>query len=693
MVRFGVPGQNVDPLAYADGRLSTVPVVNAPRRPTTTDKKYPMWCEWRVNKDASSPATEGEFWKLVRFESNGDATWQRVDVSGSSPGVDDIRDQVDAQVTPDSSGFIDIDGAAVANAANPSGIPLETVADATTSTLDVQIQVGAAITGAPGDKNDAGICSFNDTHFSVDADGYVSLIGGGIAIDTISGDDGNAVTPDGSGNFNLAGVAVASGTNAKPVYFKQSGSANTVDLDIQVGGARTGAPADKNDAGICSFDDTAFAVDGNGYVTLVGGPGPAVDSIDVQNNTAPGTDPVVPSGTGQVAIAGAAVAAHSVPIETHSRAANAFNVEVQYADATATSTAASSGICHFDSDDFTVDASGYVQLKEASAGEFLNLGISYAAGTFTVNGEDGTALSATNPGYVTLQSVTNPGQLTTIAVTANQSFNDDAHASSDIVNNLFGFTTGTAITDDVPFFLYACLNDAQDAVTFGISRIPHRTRAPATANIGTPATANADEQYGIFLFNSVTIGDYDTNPVTLIGSFRMKMSAADDWTVQTLTTQDGVGTFQEGIQFNTPKGQFGANAGTSTIPNGGTPPNPLGQDNNVYWIDRDGNVTHQFLITMNNANGAGAVSARITSPFFASEGNNNDAHVGTGFQWIANGNNVIQTPEYRGGSAKNQVSFKSSGLASNQSLTWGALNGAGSTGVSGSTVFKADISG
>ena len=77
MVRLGVPGQNIDSLAYADGRLSTVPVVQSVRRPTVTDKKYPIWCEWRTNKDASSPVEEGEFWKLIRFESNGDATWVR----------------------------------------------------------------------------------------------------------------------------------------------------------------------------------------------------------------------------------------------------------------------------------------------------------------------------------------------------------------------------------------------------------------------------------------------------------------------------------------------------------------------------------------------------------------------------------------------------------------------------------------
>ena len=96
--------------------------------------------------------------------------------------------------------------------------------------------------------------------------------GGGTGdIMTLSGDDGVAVDPDASGNMNLNGLAVANATHAKPAYFKDATAANTVDLDIQVGAAVTGAPGDKNDAGIVSFDDTAFGVDTDGYVTMVGG--------------------------------------------------------------------------------------------------------------------------------------------------------------------------------------------------------------------------------------------------------------------------------------------------------------------------------------------------------------------------------------------------------------------------------------
>ena len=103
---------------------------------------------------------------------------------------------------------------------------------------------------------------------------------------------------------------------------------------------------------------------GPGTITIAAsGGGVAVDSFDVQAATAPGTDPVVPTAAGLVTVNGAAVANHSVVLETRSRAANAYNLEVQYATSAAATDATKSGVAHFDSADFTVDASGFVTLS------------------------------------------------------------------------------------------------------------------------------------------------------------------------------------------------------------------------------------------------------------------------------------------------------------------------------------------
>lgn len=104
---------------------------------------------------------------------------------------------------------------------------------------------------------------------------YWVLISTGIATDgimTLTGDNATAVGPNGAGNVDIQGTVIGTGINAKPVSFlgTEADPVHLQNLQIQVSKARTGAPGDKNDVGLCSFDDTDFAVDGNGYVTLIG---------------------------------------------------------------------------------------------------------------------------------------------------------------------------------------------------------------------------------------------------------------------------------------------------------------------------------------------------------------------------------------------------------------------------------------
>jgi len=101
-------------------------------------------------------------------------------------------------------------------------------------------------------------------------------------------------------------------------------------------------------------------------VSTPGGGNP-VESITVQAVTAPGVNPVTPTSLGVWTFNAAAVANHSVPIETRSRALHACNVEIQYATSAATTDATKSGIAHFNSSQFTVDANGFVALTGGGA--------------------------------------------------------------------------------------------------------------------------------------------------------------------------------------------------------------------------------------------------------------------------------------------------------------------------------------
>jgi len=173
-----------------------------------------------------------------------------------------------------------------------------------------------------------------------------------------------------------------------------------------------------------------------------------------------------------------------------------------------------------------------------------NLGIALASGVFTVQGARGRALSSANPAYIILQSQGTPGQFVKYTVTANQSFIDDVGVS-EIIDNLFGLTTGVAYAQDIPFYIYAVPNDAETAIAFMISRIPHSTNSPVAALIGAPDDAVADIQASFFSFDSLDESVYDQNPCLNIGSFRMQMSASDDWTVTALGIRDGIGKWQQ----------------------------------------------------------------------------------------------------------------------------------------------------
>lgn len=243
-----------------------------------------------------------------------------------------------------------------------------------------------------------------------------------------------------------------------------------------------------------------------------------------------------------------------------------------------------------------------------------NLEFSYSAGTFTIHGTQGRDLSGSNPAYIYMPSNT-AGRRVKVRITANQSFQDDA-GTSDIVNNLFGWTTGVAITTDVPFYIYAVLNDAEDSVQFMLSRSLNATSSPTSGNIGYPSSAVADSQDDFWSFDDITATSWDSNSCMCIGSIRMQMSAADDWTVQTLSNDDGIGRYQGSKNFSMPTGQMGANSGSVMIPNGGTEPTWATKATNycVDFFSRKISYVGQY-ITDNGADGAGAVAVKVATPY------------------------------------------------------------------------------
>ncbi len=159
---------------------------------------------------------------------------------------------------PPTAGNWNIFGASTAAGTTP------VITSGSGSTLTVNVQKTQAIVAT--NATNVGLAAFNSAHFSVDANGFVSLAGAGLAIDSIGTQTGtNPIVPDASGLVTINGAVVAAGTN--PVRSDGTG-ANTMALEVQISQAIAATDATK--IGLANFDSASFGVDANGFVTLSG---------------------------------------------------------------------------------------------------------------------------------------------------------------------------------------------------------------------------------------------------------------------------------------------------------------------------------------------------------------------------------------------------------------------------------------
>jgi hypothetical protein len=110
------------------------------------------------------------------------------------------------------------------------------------------------------------------------------------------------------------------------------------------------------------------------WIMLANGSTPPLNSVQVQAATAPGVNPVTPTGAGLMSVNGAIVAAHSVPLETRTRALNAYNIELQVASTVSPTPANTNsvGVACFNSNQFQLDAtSGMVSLAGSTVNPAL----------------------------------------------------------------------------------------------------------------------------------------------------------------------------------------------------------------------------------------------------------------------------------------------------------------------------------
>jgi len=168
------------------------------------------------------------------------------------------------------------------------------------NTVTVIAQISQALAAADATK--IGLANFDSSHFAVDADGFVTLSGGGLAIDSIAVDAGTSpIVPTAAGLITVNGTLVTAGTT--PIQTNGT-DANTYAVEVQISQANAGS--DVTRVGLCHFDSDEFAVDPNGYVTLLGqqtGSGQTIgavtdDVITIDLGSRPGTYTISASVSG-----------------------------------------------------------------------------------------------------------------------------------------------------------------------------------------------------------------------------------------------------------------------------------------------------------------------------------------------------------------------------------------------------------
>lgn len=292
-----------------------------------------------------------------------------ISLTGGGAGIDQIN--VDAStapgtdpVLPEASGAITVTGAQVASSTVGANVIRTNSLAANTYTIEVQ-QSGSA---AAQNTVLNGVSHFNSTQFTV-ANGFVSLVGGGLAIDSVLVDTGaSPIVPNAVGMITINGATVAAGTN--PVRTDGTG-ANTMAVEVQISQAIAGADATK--IGLSNFSSTDFAVAATGFVTLsTTGAGKTITG-----NSGGALSPTANNWN----ILGAIAAAGTSPVTT-SGAVSTLTVNVQTSQALAAADATKIGLSNFDSTSFAVAATGFVTLSTTGAGK-------------TITGDSGGALSPT----------------------------------------------------------------------------------------------------------------------------------------------------------------------------------------------------------------------------------------------------------------------------------------------------------
>jgi len=268
-----------------------------------------------------------------------------------------------------------------------------------------------------------------------------------------------------------------------------------------------------------------------------------------------------------------------------------------------------------------------ISTNSTISGTATNIGATYSGSTFTITAQDGSSLSSTNFINLTVRNPSLTQQSINLKVTADISFKDSSSGSSNIIGNTFGTTSGLAWGLDIPFWVYAVVNTAGNAVTFMLSRVPALILSPAAGKIAKSGSAVASTQGSFFAIDSsITVANYASTPCFQIGWIQMTKNSSDDWLVtniENFTIKDYPQAFFGGVT-----GHNGATAGFFYSSNGGDTLPVWSTNGNSYWVN--GNTCY-VAYAMDNfvSGGVGTGILKLVLPLASAYSGNYASPVGT----------------------------------------------------------------
>lgn len=256
-------------------------------------------------------------------------------------------------------------------------------------------------------------------------------------------------------------------------------------------------------------------------------------------------------------------------------------------------------------------ATGAAIVGLTQAGQVTNCGISVSGSTFTINGYDGSALSATNPCVIAVRSNT-AGRVALAHFTSNVTFTFGS--TSDTDGNDWGITNTADWSNAMPFFIGVIYNGTTPYFT--ISRLPLIQSGSASTDLCQKGDTSCDDEKDVMILASgLTLSSFVDLPITQSGWFQMSYATSGSAWTASITTKSGFNLNFESIEWTMPAGQRGAGSGKYFSEALCTAP-VFSINTAFYKINSAGFVTFAFRFTGDGGtDGSGVGSILLKAPY------------------------------------------------------------------------------